>query len=122
MPLPKKLPAGASKAKKQAVIGKTMSDLQHGPHHGDRTRAQEIAISEKQAGNSRGSSKKKDSGDSKLLERHSHHTAMAEKHRAHADLIEAKLRTQGKRIDRYGDYSTAPSASKHKPKIVKSSG
>ncbi len=53
MPLPKKLKKGASKEKKQQVIGDTMHDLKHGPHHKDRTRKQEIAIAEKQAGNSR---------------------------------------------------------------------
>lgn len=54
MPLPKKLARGASKKKKQEVIGATMHDLKHGPGHKGRTRAQEIAIAEKQAGNSRG--------------------------------------------------------------------
>ena len=53
MPLPKPLAPGASKGKKQAVIGATLHDLKNGPHHGQRTRAQEIAIAEKQAGNSR---------------------------------------------------------------------
>jgi hypothetical protein len=58
MPLPKALKPGASKKKKQDVIGATMHDLKHGPHHKDRTRAQEIAIAEKQAGNSKPKSKK----------------------------------------------------------------
>jgi len=53
MPLPKPLKRGASKVKKNKVISETMHDLAHGPHHKDRTRAQEIAIAEKQAGNSR---------------------------------------------------------------------
>jgi hypothetical protein len=53
MPLPKPLKRGASKVAKQKVIGETMHDLKHGPHHAQRTRAQEIAIAEKQAGNSR---------------------------------------------------------------------
>jgi hypothetical protein len=53
MPLPKALKKGASKKKKQAVIGATMHDLKHGPGHSKRTRAQEIAIAEKQAGNSK---------------------------------------------------------------------
>lgn len=53
MPLPKALKKGASKKKKQQVIGETMHDLKHGPHHKDRTRDQEIAIAEKQAGNSK---------------------------------------------------------------------
>jgi hypothetical protein len=56
-------------------------------------------------------------GDSKLLSRFQHHHAMADKHRAHADLIEAKLKTQGKRIDRYGDSYPQPPKT-HKPKIV----
>ena len=59
MPLPKPLKKGASKKKKQAVISATMHDLKHGPHHGERTRAQEIAIAEKQAGNSRPKRRKK---------------------------------------------------------------
>jgi len=58
MPLPKALKPGASKKKKQQVIGETMHDLKHGPHHGDRTHKQEIAIAEKQAGNSRRKKKK----------------------------------------------------------------
>ena len=53
MPLPKKLKKGASKEEKQKVIGDTMHDLKHGPHHKDRTHKQEIAIAEKQAGNSK---------------------------------------------------------------------
>jgi hypothetical protein len=59
MPLPKKLSRKAPKAKKKAVMAKTMSDLKAGPHHGDRTRAQEIAIGLKQSGQSK---KKKSSG------------------------------------------------------------
>jgi hypothetical protein len=58
MPLPKALKKGASKKKKQAVIGATMHDLKHGPHHKDRTHVQEIAIAEKQAGNSKPKKKK----------------------------------------------------------------
>lgn len=37
-----------------------------------------------------------------ILARHSHHRAMAEKHRALAALIEAKLATQGKAIAQPG--------------------
>ena len=59
MPLPKPLKRGASKARKQSVISETMHDLKHGPHHGERTRAQEIAIAEKQAGNSKPAKKVK---------------------------------------------------------------
>jgi hypothetical protein len=50
VPLPKKLAKGASKKKKQEVVAETMHDLKHGPHHKDRTRAQEIAIALKQSG------------------------------------------------------------------------
>jgi len=59
MPLPKKLKPGASKAKKKKVVADTMHDLKNGPRHGERTRAQEIAIAEKQAGNSRKKSARK---------------------------------------------------------------
>ena len=58
----------------------------------------------------------KPASDSALLSRFQHHHAMADKHRAHADLIEAKLKTQGKRIDRYGYGDAKPAV--HKPKIV----
>jgi hypothetical protein len=127
MPLPKPLKKGAPRAKKQKVIAATMHDLKHGKHHGDRTRAQEIAIAEKQAGNSRkapakkkSGGKKKDGADDATLRRHSHHLAQAQKHRAHADLIEAKLKTQGKRISTdYGDgIPTRTSASMPTRKIV----
>lgn len=57
MPLPKPLKRGASKKAKQSRISAVMHDLKHGPHHKDRTRAQEIAIAEKEAGNSRRPSK-----------------------------------------------------------------
>lgn len=59
MPLPKPLKRGASKKAKQKRIGAVMHDLKHGPHHKDRTRAQEIAIAEKEAGNSRRSPRKR---------------------------------------------------------------
>ena len=51
--MPPALKKGASKKKKQAVISETMKDLHAGPGHAKRTRNQEIAIAEKQAGNSR---------------------------------------------------------------------
>lgn len=50
MPLPKKLAAKASKAKKKEVVTETMHDLKHGPHHKDRTHKQEVAIAMKQSG------------------------------------------------------------------------
>jgi hypothetical protein len=53
MPLPKPLKKGASKAKKQAVVGETMHDLKHGAHHGERTHKQEVAIAMKQSGQKR---------------------------------------------------------------------
>lgn len=59
MPLPPRLKRGASKKAKQKVISETLHDLKHGPHHKDRTRKQEIAIAEKQAGNDRPKRKKK---------------------------------------------------------------
>jgi hypothetical protein len=56
------------------------------------------------------------SPESHLLAKYEHHKDMAEKHRAHADLIEAKLRVGGKRITH--DYeATSPSGSV-KRKIV----
>lgn len=56
-------------------------------------------------------------GDAHLLAKYEHHRGMAEKHRAHADLIEAKLRTQGKKIAH--EYGPEPSRGV-KRKIVKS--
>lgn len=58
------------------------------------------------------------SGDTAMLQRYEHHRAMSQKHSAHADLIEAKLKTQGKRIDRYGDGPSMASKPR-KPKIVR---
>lgn len=54
MPLPKPLKPGASKKRKAAVVAQTMHDLKHGPHHKDRSHAQEVAIAMKQSGQSRG--------------------------------------------------------------------
>lgn len=61
--------------------------------------------------------------DDHLLAKYEHHTEMARKHRAHADLIEAKLGVQGKRIaHHYGDSpSPASPISKVKRRIVKDS-
>ena len=53
MPLPKKLPRTASKGKKKRVVADTMHDLKHGPHHAERTHAQEVAIAMKQSGQSK---------------------------------------------------------------------
>jgi hypothetical protein len=53
MPLAKPLSKKAPKAKKQAVVASTLHDLKAGPHHKDRTRAQEIAIAMKQSGQSK---------------------------------------------------------------------
>lgn len=51
----------------------------------------------------------------KLLAAHTRHTEMANKHRAHADLIDAKLRVEGKRVKRAYDPG-------EKPKIVDDHG
>jgi len=53
MPLPKPLPRGASKARKKKRFRATLHDLRLGPHHKDRTRAQEIAIAFKETGEGR---------------------------------------------------------------------
>lgn len=64
--------------------------------------------------------KPKVDGDSKILERLNHHESMADKHRAHADLIRAKLRTQGKEIRHVypGDSPGKVASSKPTRKIV----
>jgi hypothetical protein len=54
MPLPAALKKKAPKAKKKSVMAATMHDLKHGPHHGMRTHAQEVAIGLKQSGQSKG--------------------------------------------------------------------
>lgn len=55
--------------------------------------------------------------DAKMLEKHEFHRAQAKKHEAHADLIQAKLRTQGKRITH--SYDSYPGqVGKSKRKIV----
>jgi hypothetical protein len=59
VPLPKPLAKGASKSKKKKVVAATMHDLKKGPHHKDRTHAQEVAIALKQSGQSK---KKKSNG------------------------------------------------------------
>jgi hypothetical protein len=62
---------------------------------------------------------KKKPGDDGMLAKYEHHRSMAEKHRAHADLIEAKLRTQGKEIRTHypGDSPMTASAPRQR-KIV----
>lgn len=52
MPIPKPLSKSASKGKKQKRMASVMHDLKHGPHHAERTRAQEIAIAMKSSGES----------------------------------------------------------------------
>jgi hypothetical protein len=60
------------------------------------------------------------SPDAHMLAKYEHHRGMAEKHRAHADLIEAKLKVQGKRIAHdYGHSSPAYDSKPVKRKIVK---
>lgn len=59
----------------------------------------------------------KEAGDSTALERWHHHKAMADKHRAHADMIEARLRTQGKHImNSYSDNPTEHKVARRYPK------
>ena len=61
----------------------------------------------------------KDDGDAKLLAKYEHHNEQARKHRAHADLIEAKLRVQGKRIGHEYHAMTEGMGRQPKRKIVK---
>jgi hypothetical protein len=72
----------------------------------------------------RAKAKTKPAGDDAALAKYEHHRTMAEKHRAHADLIEAKLRTQGKEIRTVypgdGPKMNSPSAKPQK-KIVPAS-
>lgn len=57
--------------------------------------------------------------DAAMLAKHEHHTKMASQHRAHADLIEAKLKTQGKRIGYdYGNKGGVSPSAPPKRKIV----
>jgi membrane-bound lytic murein transglycosylase len=65
MPLPKPLKKGASKKKKEEVVKATMHDLKVGPHHKDRTHAQEVAIAMKQSGQSKKAGKKETVADAK---------------------------------------------------------
>lgn len=61
---------------------------------------------------------KKDA-DAAMLAKHEHHQRMASQHRAHADLIEAKLKTQGKRIGYdYGNKGGVSPSAPPKRKIV----
>jgi hypothetical protein len=58
--------------------------------------------------------------DAHLLAKYEHHQGMAQKHRAHADLIEAKLKVQGKRIGYdHGHGASSPIDGPTKRKIVK---
>lgn len=58
-----------------------------------------------------------EAGDSASLERWHHHKALADKHRAHADMIEARLRTQGKHItNSYSDNPTEHKIARRYPK------
>jgi hypothetical protein len=59
VPLPKPLKRGAPKAKKHAVVAETLHDLKRGPHHGERTHAQEVAIAMKQSGQAKKKAAKK---------------------------------------------------------------
>lgn len=59
MPLPAPLPKKASKGAKKKRMTEVMHDLKHGPHHKDRTRAQEIAIAMKSSGQSKRKKAKK---------------------------------------------------------------
>jgi hypothetical protein len=71
MPLPKKkLSARASKKAKRRRMQTVMHDLKHGPHHKDRTRAQEIRIAMESSGQSRGGKRKKKRATSKTTRRH----------------------------------------------------
>jgi hypothetical protein len=67
------------------------------------------------------SKKKKADPEKAMLEKYSKHNQMADKHRAHASLIEAKLRVQGKRIS--GGYDGEPSriVSEHRGTTAKPS-
>jgi len=59
VPLPKPLKRGASKGAKKKVVAETLHDLKAGPHHRDRTHAQEVAIALKQSGQLRKKASKK---------------------------------------------------------------
>jgi hypothetical protein len=74
------------------------------------------ATSKKTAPPKRATSKKRSDSNAKALERYQFHRSKAQFHNAQADLVEAKLKTQGKRIDEWGD--AAPSQARSKPKIV----
>lgn len=55
---------------------------------------------------------KKPDPDSAMLAKYEHHKGMSQKHSAHADLIEARLRTKGKRIQH--EYSSHDGPPKRK--------
>ena len=58
MPVPKPLKRTASKKRKRKRMTQVMHDLKRGEHHGERTRAQEIAIGLKSAGMNRTAKRK----------------------------------------------------------------
>lgn len=57
--------------------------------------------------------------DSSLLAKYEHHRNLSRKHNAHADLIEAKLRVQGKRISHEYEGMSSSASKPSKRKIVK---
>jgi hypothetical protein len=104
--------------------GEMHSGSKHGPKVNSRKQAVAIALSEsgqsrRSASKSKKAASKKDGGDTHLLERYKHHKEQADKHRAHADVIEAKLRTQGKEIRHQYPGESVPVARESKPIIVK---
>ena len=58
MPLPAPLRKGASRRARRKRFGEVMHDLKHGPHHGERTRAQEEAVAFKYSDEGRKSKRK----------------------------------------------------------------
>jgi hypothetical protein len=121
--LTKSAPKAEKKARAKAEFdkfGKGTLKSSSGQKVTNPKQATAIALSE--SGQSR-KSKGKPDHDSHMLNKYEHHQSMAQKHRAHADLIEAKLRTQGKRIGYdYGNKSVAPDSSYGKRVIKKDTG
>lgn len=101
--------------KSQTAVRTEMTKMKSGTlHSGSKTgkkvtnpkQAIAIGLSEARKSGAKAPAKKGKAGDGDdaMLRRHGHHLAQAQKHRAHADLIEARLKTQGKRIATdYGD-------------------
>lgn len=111
-----RLPKSAPKAEKKAVakrefdkFGKGTLKSSSGQKVTNPKQATAIALSE--SGQSRKPKVKADP-DYHMLAKYEHHKAAAQKHHAHADLIEAKLRTQGKRIGYDCGKSDSPSEGK----------